>query len=128
MNYAAQQQKADAKIRKQGGVATMEWDAPGVVADVVTDQPGKPDEFSTSVSFAAFPITFRGRAADGIAEGTEVLTKVRRFLMGAYQIAKAPAPDMRIVGWEGQTWTIESCAPLSPDGVTAVLFSGFIKQ
>jgi hypothetical protein len=127
VNYAIAQRNADAKIRKDGGVFRLEWDTDQTV-DVVTDQPGKADPTGTNVSFVAFPMSFRGRSADSLQDGTEILTRVRRFLMGALRLSIEPKPGMRIVGWEKKTWTIESCAPLCPDGKTVVLWNGFLKQ
>lgn len=127
MNYAVKQRTTHATLLKKGALATLAWDEKGV-GDKLAGTVGTPLTRTRSVPLVVLPLSRRFLAADTYEAQTLILQRSRRFLMGAYQIDCTPTQGMRIVGWEGHNWTIDSIAPLIPDGQTVVMYTGTMKQ
>ncbi len=128
--YLEDQRDAHAEILEAGAWAKLTWDVnvPPTVAQIKSGEPGTKATGSGRVAITVLPLSKRFMAADTYAALSLQFTNSRRFFMSAYKVPIEVITGMKIIGWEGEDWTIDSIAALRPDGVTAIFYSGTAKR
>ncbi len=128
--YLADQRDAHQEILESGGMATITWETttPPTPAQVDAGQAATVTSGSGKIAMTVFPLSRRFMAADTFEAQRLIFQHSRRFIMSAYKTPTVPKVGDRIVGWEKTNWTIDSIAPLMPDGEHPILYTGTMKE